>query len=89
MYAVTTDAGGDAGFALFLEQLAVDAGVILFLLINAQAGIESLNQVRIAVALAAISRDIERFWLTQIAFAGILGGFFCVRTGIAAMTIVA
>jgi hypothetical protein len=66
----------------------VNAGVVFALLINPQPRIESLHQIRIAVALAAIGWDVERLRFSQISFARILGRFFCVGIRIATMTIV-
>ena len=89
MNAVATDAGGDACLAFLLEQFAVHACVVFAFLIDAQAGIEPLHQVRVAVALAAISRDVERLWFSEIASARIFRACFRVVVWIAAMTIVA
>ena len=89
MNAVATYAGRNACLAFFLKQLPVYARVIFALLIHAQARIEPLHQVRVAVALAAISRDVERLWFSEIAFARIFRACFRVVVWIAAMTIVA
>src|SRR5713226_9537025 len=88
MDAVTTDAGGDACLP-GLQQLAVDAGVVFAFLIDAQRRIEPLHQVRIAVALATVCRNVERLWLSQVTLPRVLRSFFGVGVGIAAMTIVA
>src|SRR6516164_8438973 len=82
---VTTDAGCDPGFALLLQQLAVDTGVVLFFLVHPQRRIESFHEVGVAVAFAAVSRDVERLWLAEITFARILGTLFRVRIRIAAV----
>src|SRR5437016_3438717 len=89
VHAVATYAGRNACLAFFLKQLAVYARVIFALLIHAQAGIESLHQVCVAMALAAISRNVERLWFSEIAFARIFRACFRVVVWIAAMTIVA
>ena len=89
MDAVTTNARGDACFALLLEQFPVHTGVVFAFLIDAQRGIESLHQVRIAVALTTVSRNVERLWFSQIALARIFRAFLSVRRRIAAVTIVA
>ena len=89
MHAVTTDARCNSRFAFFFQELAVHARVILFLLIHSQRRIESLHQIRVAVALAAVRRNIERLWFAEIALARILRGFFGVGIGIPTMAIVA
>ena len=89
MNAVATDAGRNTRFAFFFKQFPVYAGVVFALLIDAQAWIESLHQVCVAVALAAISRDVERLWFSEIASARIFRACFRVVFWIAAMTIVA
>src|SRR5204863_8586706 len=86
---VTTDAGGDPLFTLLFQQPAVDAGVVFALLIDSQRGIESLHQVRVAVTLATVRRDIQGLRLAKITFAWILGSFLRLSIGIAAMAIVA
>src|SRR5436190_460631 len=41
------------------------------------------------MALAAVSRDIERLWFPEVALARILRSFFCIGIRIAAMAIIA
>jgi hypothetical protein len=86
---VTTDAGRDARLAFLFQQTAVDACVVLAFLIYAQAGVEPLHQVRIAMALAAVRRNIECFWLAKIAFIYVVRGLRCGGVRITAVTIVA
>ena len=87
MDAVTTDAGGDSLLAS-LEQFPVHAGVVFTFLIDPQRRIKSLHQVRVAVTLATIRRDIECLWFSQIAFPRILRPFFRVGVRIAAVTVI-
>jgi len=87
MNAVTTDTRRHAFFSR-LEQLPVHTGVILAFLIDPQAWIESLHEIRVAVALSAVRGDIELLWLSQITFPRIFCTFLAVVVGISAMTII-
>jgi hypothetical protein len=87
--AVTTDAGRHARFVFLLQEFSVDAGVILAFLVDTKRRIESLHQVRVAMAFAAISRNVESLWLSQKTFGRVLRSFFSVGVGIAAVTIIA
>ena len=87
MNAVTTDAGSDSLLSR-LEQLPVNAGVVLTFLIYPQRGIKSFHQARITVALTTVSRDVERFWFSQITLSRVLRAFFRVGIGVTAVTVI-
>lgn len=88
MDGVTTDTSRNSLFP-GSEQFAVDARVVLTLLIHAQRGIKSLHQVRITVAFATVSRNVDRSWFSEITFPWVFRSFTRICTRIAAMTIVA
>ena len=87
MNTVTADAGGDALLSR-LQQFSVHAGVVLSLLVDAQTWVKALHQIRVAMTLATIGRDVERLRFSQIALPRILCRFFGVGIWIATMTIV-
>ena len=86
--AVTTDTRRDARLAFLFQQLAVNARVVLAFLIHAQGWIKPLHEVCIAVALAAVGRNVERFGFSEVAFAWMFCGFLGIGVRIATMAIV-
>ena len=65
------------------------ARVVFAFLIDAQGRVKFLHQARIAVTLAAVGRDVERLWLSEVTLSGVLCTFLGVSVGVAAVTIVA
>src|SRR5574341_1787178 len=89
MNAVTTDARRDACFAFLFQQATVDTRVVLAFLVDAQAGVKTLNQVCVAVALAAVGGNIERLWLSEVPFPQIVSRLIRIGVWIATVAVVA
>src|ERR1041384_6007331 len=84
--AVTTDTGRNVGIAV-LQALAVHAGLVFALLIHAQARIERLHELGVAMTPSAERRYLRRLWFADEPFASIHGRGHIVLRSITAMTI--
>ena len=87
MYTVTADTGRDFRIARF-QQPAMNAGLVLLLLVHPQSRIELFHEARVVVTLATERGNVHRSRAAQITFGGILRGVFVVLGRIAAVAIV-